>query len=104
MTIFGIRIMREKTFRAYEAHSVRLLEVAEKEIETPKVSVNRWKDEYRQTAELRRQLLTYEIAYARQTKLLELTVADLRKSHAPRTITVKPIPGFTSGLQIEVER
>lgn len=37
MTIFGIRIMRERTFRAYEAHCVGLLKVAEQDIEMLKV-------------------------------------------------------------------
>ncbi len=36
MTIFGIRIMRERVFREYEAHCGRLIEGAEKDIETLK--------------------------------------------------------------------
>lgn len=75
MTIFGIRIMRESTFREYEAHCVRLMEIAEKDIETLKAK--------------------YQYAKAR---------AIVAEQFQRKTIiTVKPVAmGVDSGVRIEV--
>lgn len=90
MTIFGIRIMRERTYQntVMDLHG----------------KANRWQYEYAQTAEMRGELMAYKLAYGRQQKLLELTVADMLQRRVGR-ITVKPVAmGVDSGVRIEVER
>lgn len=91
MTIFGIRIMRERTF--------------EDRIAELKGQAKRWRYEYDQTAQMRGELMTYKLAYGRQQKLLELTVADILRQPTVRATAIRvwPVPmGVDSGVRIEV--